>query len=176
MTPEELHEVLGCPAERALLWAEHLTWAMNEYDINTPARQAAFLAQIGHESGRLKYVREIWAPTPAQERYEGRVDLGNVFEGDGFKFRGRGLLQVTGRDNYRRVGAALGLQDILERPELLEQPQHAARSAGWFWRTHGLNELADQGDFIRVTRRVNGGVTGLAERQALWESAKAALA
>lgn len=175
MTPEELHDAVGCSVERAEQWAGALTAAMAEYDINTPERQAAFLAQIGHESGRFKYVKELWGPTPAQERYEGRTDLGNVMRGDGLRFRGRGLIQITGRDNYRRVGAALGLQDILERPELLELPQHAARSAGWFWKTHGLNQLADQGDFIRITRRINGGVNGLADRQAIWESAKKAL-
>lgn len=176
MTPETIHEATNCTPERASEWAAALTAAMDEFEIDTPERQAAFLAQLAHESGRFKYVRELWGPTPAQVKYEGRVDLGNTFTGDGFRFRGRGLIQITGRDNYRRIGAALGMSDILEHPEILEEPANAARSAGWFWKTHGLNDLADQGDFIRITRRINGGVNGLAERQALWESAKAALA
>ena len=176
MTPEELHEAIGCSAELAEDWALPLTAAMQQYEINTPARQAAFLAQIAHESGRFRYVREIWGPTDAQKRYEGRTDLGNTSAGDGFKYRGRGLVQVTGKDNYRSVGAALGLPDILARPELLEQPQHAANSAGWFWKTHGLNELADEGDFIRITRRINGGLNGYAERLALYEIAQPLLA
>ena len=175
MTPEELHDAIGCTAERAELWAEPLTNAMAQYGIDAPHRQAAFLAQIAHESGRLKYVREIWGPTDAQRRYEGRRDLGNTSAGDGFKYRGRGLIQVTGKDNYRSVGAALGLEDILEHPERLEEPQNAANSAGWFWATHALNDYADADDFIRLTRRINGGVNGLADRQALWAQAKEAL-
>jgi putative chitinase len=175
MTPETLHEATGCTAENAEKWAVPLTRAMAEYEIDSPHRQAAFLAQIAHESGRFRYVREIWGPTPAQTRYEGRVDLGNTSAGDGFKYRGRGLIQVTGKDNYRSVGAALGLSDILERPELLEQPQHAAASAGWFWKTHGLNDYADADDFIRITRRINGGINGLADRQAIWAQCKVAL-
>ena len=176
MTPETLHEAIGCSAERAEAWAQPITEAMEEYEINTPKRQAAFLAQIGHESGRLKYVREIWGPTEAQKRYEGRQDLGNTQPGDGKRFMGRGLIQVTGRANYTSVGAALGLDDILDHPEDLEKPEHAARSAGWFWKTHGLNELADENDFVRITRRINGGVNGLAERQALLQTATEALA
>jgi len=175
MTPETLHEAIGCSADRAAAWAEALTRAMEAHDISTPERQAAFLAQIGHESGRLKYVRELWGPTAAQKGYEGRADLGNTVPGDGFKYRGRGLIQTTGRDNYLKTGMALGL-DLIEHPELLEQPENAANSAAWFWEEHGLNELADAGDFIRITRRINGGVNGLAERQALWETAKQALA
>ncbi len=176
MTPETLHEAIGCTAERAEAWAQPITDAMEEYEINTPARQAAFLAQIGHESGRLRYVREIWGPTDAQKRYEGRQDLGNTQPGDGKRFMGRGLIQVTGRANYTRVAAALGIPDLLDKPEQLEQPEHAVRSAGWFWKTHGLNELADAGDFIRITRRINGGVNGLPDRQALLASATEALA
>jgi len=175
MTPETLHEAIGCSAERAEAWAQPITEAMEEYEINTPKRQAAFLAQIGHESGRLKYVRELWGPTPAQSRYEGRADLGNTVPGDGFKYRGRGLIQTTGRENYLKTGMALGL-DLINQPELLEQPEHAANSAAWFWEAHGLNELADAGDFIRITRRINGGVNGLAERQALLQTATEALA
>lgn len=175
MTPETLHEAIGCSADRAAAWAEALTKAMEAHDISTPERQAAFLAQIGHESGRLKYVRELWGPTAAQKGYEGRADLGNTVPGDGFKYRGRGLIQTTGRDNYLKTGMALGL-DLIEHPELLEQPENAANSAAWFWEEHGLNELADAGDFIRITRRINGGVNGLAERQSLWETAKQALA
>jgi len=175
MTPETLHEAIGCSADRAAAWAEALTRAMEAHDISTPERQAAFLAQIGHESGRLKYVRELWGPTAAQKGYEGRADLGNTVPGDGFKYRGRGLIQTTGRHNYLKTGMALGL-DLIEHPELLEQPENAANSAAWFWEEHGLNELADAGDFIRITRRINGGVNGLAERQALLQTATEALA
>lgn len=140
---------------------------MDEWQINSPVRQAAFLAQIGHESGSLRYVREL----ASGEAYEGRVDLGNTEPGDGTRFRGRGLIQITGRANYRQCGVALNL-DLIEHPELLEAPENAARSAGWFWSTHGCNEVADSGNFQRLTRRINGGLTGLAERMAIWQRAK----
>jgi putative chitinase len=149
---------------------EPLTAAMAEFGISTPARQASFLAQVGHESGQLQYVREL----ASGEAYEGRKDLGNTWPGDGRRYRGRGLIQITGRANYAACGAALGL-DLLAQPELLEQPMNACRSAAWFWKTHGLNELADAGDQVKVTRRVNGGTNGLTDRLALFEVAQRVL-
>ncbi|UGQ37958.1 glycoside hydrolase family 19 protein [Janthinobacterium sp. PLB04] len=143
---------------------------MVEFGITTPARQASFLSQVGHESGQLRYVREL----ASGQAYEGRVDLGNTQRGDGVRFRGRGFLQVTGRANYAACGKALGL-DLLAQPELLEQTVNACRSAGWFWQTRGLNALADAGDQERVTRRINGGVNGLAERLALYREARKVL-
>lgn len=174
MTPDELHEAVACTVHDAERWAEPLTAAMDEYEINTPARQAAFLAQIAHESGCFRWVREIWGPTNAQSRYEGRQDLGNTEPGDGKRFMGRGLIQVTGRANHMRAAAALGI-DCVEHPELLEQPEHAARSAGDFWRSRGLNELADAGSFEKITRRVNGGMNGYLDRCIAWDRAKRAL-
>ena len=174
LSVEDLARCLGIPRERAAVWAVPLNAAMQQYGITTPQRQAAFLAQIGHESARLRYVRELWGPTPAQRRYEGRKDLGNVQPGDGKRFMGRGLIQVTGRANYARCAQALGLP-LLERPQLLEMPRHAANSAGWFWQSNGLNVYADRGDFIGLTRRINGGINGLADRQALWARCKKVL-
>jgi putative chitinase len=174
MTSEELHEAVRCTVHDAERWAEPLTAAMEEYHINTPARQAAFLAQIAHESGCFRWVREIWGPTPAQLRYEGRQDLGNTEPGDGSRFRGRGLIQVTGRANYMRTGAALGI-DCVSNPELLEQPEHAARSAADFWEYHGLNELADEGKFETITKRINGGLNGYTDRVIAWDRSKTAL-
>jgi putative chitinase len=101
--------------------------------------------------------------------------LGNKVNGDGFKYRGRGLIQVTGRANYAACGEALGL-DLINRPELLEQPQYAAMSAAWFWSFRGLNTLADQSDFLKITKRINGGTNGLADRQALYDKALKVLA
>ncbi|MDO8039519.1 glycoside hydrolase family 19 protein [Janthinobacterium sp. SUN137] len=143
---------------------------MLEFGITTPARQASFLSQVGHESGQLRYVREL----ASGQAYEGRTDLGNTQRGDGVRFRGRGLLQVTGRANYAACGKALGL-DLLAQPELLEQAVNACRSAGWFWQTKGLNALADAGDQVKVTRRINGGTNGLAERQAFFAVAQRVL-
>jgi putative chitinase len=155
---------------RASTFIAPLVAAMAEFGINSPARQASFVAQVGHESGQLQYVREL----ATGDAYEGRKDLGNTAAGDGRRYKGRGLIQITGRANYAACGTALGL-DLLAQPELLEQPVSACRSAAWFWRTHGLNELADAGDQVKVTRRINGGTNGLADRLALFEVAKRVL-
>lgn len=170
----QIAKATGARLDRAQRFTDHLVAAMAEFDINTPARQAAFLAQIGHESGGLHWTTELWGQTEAQRRYEGRRDLGNTQPGDGFRFRGRGLIQTTGRNNYARTGDALGV-DLLTEPERLAEPALAARSAAWFWKAHGLNELADKGDFLTITKRINGGYNGLSERQMLWADAKAAL-
>lgn len=164
---DQLKQILPLSGRRASTFCQPLNDAMAEFDIDTPARQASFIAQVGHESGQFIYVREL----ASGSAYEGRKDLGNTHPGDGVKFRGRGLIQVTGRDNYEACGHALGL-DLLTNPELLETPVNAARSAAWFWRTHGLNQLADAGDQVAVTRRVNGGKNGLAERLAFFEVAQ----
>lgn len=174
MNPDTLTAALGIPLSRAQTWADPLSASMALYAIDSPARQAAFLAQVGHESGLLIYVRELWGPTPAQQGYEGRADLGNTQPGDGYKFLGRGLIQITGRTNYTVCGAALVLP-LTDHPELLEQPGNAAQSAAWFWNQHGLNAFADTGDFETITRRINGGLNGEADRLALWASCKTAL-
>ena len=174
MTPRDLAEATGARIDRAREWLPFIEAAMAEFDINTPRRQAAFLAQIGHESGGLHWTIEIWGPTLAQRHYEGRDDLGNNVPGDGFKFRGRGLLQTTGRSNYERTGKALGV-DLIANPDLLTQPELASRSAAWYWKTHGCNPFADNEQFVMLTRRINGGVNGLEDRQRLYEAAKEAL-
>lgn len=171
MTLAQLMSIMPYAGQRTTLFLAPLNAAMAEFGINTPLRQAAFLAQVGHESGQLRYVREL----ASGAAYEGRADLGNVIAGDGVRFKGRGLLQVTGRANYAACGVALRL-DLLARPELLEQTMHACRSAGWFWQSRGLNALADAGDQERVTRRVNGGLNGLADRLALYQKARKVLA
>lgn len=175
MTPEQLSACTGANLARAKLWLNPIVDAMHEYSIDNPARQAAFLAQIGHETMGLVYAKEIWGPTKAQIGYEGRVDLGNVLPGDGSRYRGRGLLQITGRANYAKAGKALGL-DLLGHPEILEEREMAAAVSAWWWQAHGLNQLADAGAFDQITQRINGGQNGAAERRALWVKAKAALA
>lgn len=160
-----------------MTFADALDDAMHEFDINTAARKAAFLAQIAVESGELQFVRELWGPTPQQLTYEGRADLGNREPGDGFRFRGRGLIQITGRANYGEVSRAL-LGDeriLLDTPEQLEQPVLACRSAARFWQSRGCNELADNGQFERITRRINGGLTHHDRRVVFWERAKGVL-
>jgi len=174
MTPQTLSAALGIPLRRAQVWADPISAAMALWGIDTPSRQAMFTAQIGHESGRLVYVKELWGPTLAQRGYEGRKDLGNTQPGDGELFMGRGLIQITGRANYAMAGAALDLP-LTAQPALLEQPDNAALSAAWYWSTKGLNALADAGDFEKITRRINGGLNGLADRQALLALAKSVI-
>ena len=172
---EQFRRASGLPAVRAQDWHPHLLSACVEFEIVGPVRIAAFLAQVGHESGGFVHTREIWGPTPAQQRYEGRADLGNTNIGDGSRFRGRGLIQITGRHNYTAVARGLAI-DCVNQPELLEQPRNAARSAAWWWANNGCNEIADTGDFTRLTRRINGGINGLDDRLQRWEAAKGALA
>ena len=175
MTPDELAMSTGATIERAKVWLPFIESAMDEFYIDFPKRQAAFLAQIGHESGGLRYTVEIWGPTPAQSRYEGRKDLGNTEPGDGYRYRGRGILQTTGRFNYRRTGDALGV-DLIAKPELLSTAELAARSAGWYWRINDLNKLADEGKFEAITKRINGGLNGYDDRLARYEAALSVLA
>lgn len=170
LSAQNIATATGARFDRATEYLPYLLAAMAEFDINTPQRQAMFLAQIGHESGGLHWTVEIWGPTSAQSRYEGRTDLGNTTTGDGYKFRGRGLLQTTGRYNYMSTGQALNV-DLCSTPELLGQPEMAARSAAWFWKTKGLNQIADRGDNLAATKRINGGINGLADRQALYSAA-----
>lgn len=138
--------------------------AMAEFSITSQARAQMFLAQILHESGGLRFFEEIWGPTAAQQGYEGRRDLGNTRSGDGKRYKGRGPIQLTGRANYRSFGPQLRL-DLEGKPELASQHAIGWRIAGLYWKSHGCNELADTGDFIAVTKRINGGTNGLAERQ-----------
>ncbi|ETF08379.1 glycoside hydrolase family 19 protein [Pseudomonas moraviensis] len=175
ITAQQLLQILPNAGAKAGVFVPVLNTAMLRYQIVGTRRVAAFIAQIGHESGQLVYVREIWGPTPAQAKYEGRKDLGNTVPGDGLKYRGRGLIQITGRANYAACGEALGL-DLINQPELLEQPKNACLSAAWFWATNGLNTLADADKFEAITRRINGGLNGQADRLKLWSKAMAVLA
>jgi putative chitinase len=170
----QLVMITNIPVELATKWATPINAAMEQGQINTCLREAAFLSQILVESGCFRYVREIWGPTPAQSRYEGRLDLGNTQPGDGHKFLGRGLIQVTGRTNYEACGQALGL-DLANHPELLEQPQYAVASAVWYWTVNNINDIADTGDLQKVTKAVNGGLNGYAQRLQYYNNAKAQL-
>ena len=173
-------------------WLEPLKETFEKYQINTPKRQACFLGQIMHESGLFKFTKEnlnysakaLMATWPsrfpdletasqferqpekiANKVYSGR--MGNMEDGDGAKYIGRGLIQCTGKENYTHCGEALGL-DLVANPQLLEEPRYAALSAGWFWNKKGLNALADEGtsnSFEIMTKRINGGLLGLDDRK-----------
>lgn len=200
-----LVRAVGCGRGLAATWEKPLRDACALYDITTPARLAAFLATVGHESlslsrtvENLNYSAErleaVWPsrytpelarqharnqPVIAEHVYGGR--MGNKAPGDGWRFKGRGLLQVTGRANYEAVRDLLrervpGTPDLLAQPEALAEPKWAALSAAAYWHEHELNELADGGEFSRLSRRVNGGTNGMADRLERYERARKVLA
>jgi putative chitinase len=169
-------------------WLEPLQETFEKYQINTPKRQACFIGQCMHESGGFKFVKEnlnysakaLMATWPSRfpdmdmaEKYERQPEkiankvysgrMGNTEDGDGAKFIGRGLIQLTGKDNYKAFGEAIG-EDLVANPQLVEQPRYAALSAGWFWNKRGLNALADDMDITTLTVRINGGKIGIDDR------------
>jgi putative chitinase len=180
LTELQLRQIMPTlAATRAEALLPFLNGAMAAYAVNSPARTAAFVAQLAHESGEFRWMEEIWGPTTQQKRYEPpgelAVRLGNTEPGDGLRFKGRGPIQITGRSNYRRFGQQLGI-DLVARPELVATPAVAFEVAALFWKSNGLNELADAGDFVRITKRINGGTNGLAQREKYFAVARAVLA
>jgi putative chitinase len=205
ITDIQLAQATGCKLIAADAWLPWINETLTVFDIDTKERIAAFLPQMSHESGAFRYTREIWGPTSQQKRYERNFTepwppspelakhpqyvanklaytLGNSEPGDGARFKGHGLLQITGRTNHAACrdglrARGLDCPDFETDPVKLEVPRWAAMSAGWFWTDYKrLNELADAGEFERITKRINGGLNGQAERVALWESAKGVLA
>ena len=179
ITQQQLQQILPNAGQTAGVFVPVLNTAMVRFQIIGTKRAAAFIAQIGHESGQFRYVREL-----GSDQYLSKYDTGSLAkrlgntpeaDGDGQKYRGRGLIQITGRANYMMCGEALAL-DLINQPELLEKPQHACMSAAWFWASRGLNTLADAGQFDTITRRINGGQNGAADRQALYARALKVLA
>jgi N-acetylmuramoyl-L-alanine amidase len=181
-TLEQVRHTTGARAAVAAKFLPFIQETCRKYNIDTPARQLAFLAQVGHESGGLHYTEEL----ASGKAYEGRADLGNTHEGDGIRYKGRGLIQITGRTNYAALAKAFGV-DLIANPEKLggkhsglcseEQLRYAALSAGWFWNSRSLNTIADGIDvhkpidedsnmkhFKQITRRINGGYNGLQDR------------
>ncbi|WP_332726755.1 glycoside hydrolase family 19 protein [Pseudomonas sp. ESBL9] len=179
ITQQQLQQILPNAGQTAGVFVPVLNTAMVRFQIIGTKRVAAFIAQIGHESGQFRYVREL-----GSDQYLSKYDTGSLAkrlgntpeaDGDGQKYRGRGLIQITGRANYIACGEALAL-DLINQPELLEKPQHACMSAAWFWASRGLNTLADAGQFDKITQRINGGQNGAADRQALYARALRVLA
>lgn len=152
-------------------FADALPGMVDEFDLNTPLRQAHFIAQVAHESDGFNAVTEY----ASGRAYEGRKDLGNTKAGDGPRYKGRGLIQLTGRANYRKYGAALGV-NLEDEPELAADFPYAARTAGLYWKLHGLNRLADANDIRGITRAINGGYNGLEDRIRCFGLAQRALA
>ena len=180
ITEAQLKSIMpNLAAQKLQIYLPHLNTAMHTYGVNTMLRTAAFIAQLAHESGEFRFMEEIWGPIPAQTRYEPVCELakrlGNTEAGDGKRFKGRGPIQITGRYNYKRYGDLLHI-DLISQPELAAQPAVAFSTAGLYWITNGLNELADSEQFVSITKRINGGTNGLPEREKYFVRAKAALA
>src|SRR5471032_2875959 len=180
ITLSQLVQILPGARPVAGLFLSALNTAMSRFQIGQPKRIAAFLAQVGHESGELRYVRELGSDQYLSKYDTGplAIRLGNTpdADGDGQLYRGRGLIQITGRSNYLQCSLGLfGDERLLQQPELLEQPQWAAESAAWFWEQQGLNALADADQFNSITRKINGGLNGLEDRLQIWARARAVL-
>ncbi|WP_095153945.1 glycoside hydrolase family 19 protein [Pseudomonas sp. Irchel 3E13] len=209
ITEHQLQQILPNAGQKAGVFVPALNAAMGKYAIITRLRIAAFIAQIGHESGHLQRVkenlnyraeriREIGLASSPNSRwrslvpraaelagnpeklanavYGGRMGNGAESSGDGWRFPGRGLIQLTGRLNYNACSEALFSDGrLLATPELLEHPVYASLSAAWFWQINGLNGLADRGEFLQITRNINGGANGQEDRQKLYERALAVL-
>jgi len=165
---------LGAPAGTARPLAQGVAALEGAVILDSGLRLAHFLAQSGHETLGFTRMVEIWGPTPAQRRYEGRADLGNVRAGDGYRYRGRGVLHVTGRDNYARFGAIVGV-DIEAQPERAAEPAIAMALGGAYWTSRRINAAADRDDVEAVTRLINGGLNGLDDRTQRLARAKALL-
>lgn len=170
MSIETVAARMGFSAAQALA----LEQACLRFGIDMPLRVSHFLAQVAHESGTGRWMREIWGPTPAQSRYEGRLDLGNTQPGDGKRFAGHGLIQLTGRANHTAYSYAVHGDDrAVRNPSMVAALPDAALAAGWFWGPYKrINPLADRDDLEAVTRKVNGGTNGLADRRQKLELAK----
>lgn len=161
MTKDQLKQIAIYALDRNIeIYTPLLNRFMHEYNICGKLRESAFLATVIHESGSFKYTREI----ASGKAYEGRKDLGNIYKGDGERFRGRGLIQLTGRTNYQEVSSALKV-DFVANPELLEMPDFATEVSCWWWNSRDLNRLADMGKFKEITRKVNGGYNGMEDRE-----------
>lgn len=162
ITLEDLKSI--CPTtklDRLALCVDGLNKAMLDYEMNTPDREAMFLSQCAHESGGFNYMEEI----ASGAAYEGRSDLGNTEDGDGKKFKGLGWIQNTGRANHTAYAKYKGMT-VDEALDYERTHEGAADVSGWFWMTRNCNDLCDRGDYLRLTRRINGGLNGYAERQA----------
>ena len=181
LTLTQLQSIMPLAKDRARLFLEPLDAAMTEFGIDTPLRQAAFLAQICHESGHLLYVEEL----ASGAAYDNRADLGNTEieavriakkygSTAGRFFKGYGLIQLTGYYNIRAYSEATG-DDYVNTPSKLKEPIVAAHSAAWFWNSRKLNALADTGDFRAITKRINGGYNGWDDRLAAYNRAKKVL-
>jgi putative chitinase len=187
ITEEILRQIAPAAPKNAGAFLPYFNQAFALYEINTPARIACFLAQAAHESESFRYTKELGSG----KEYEGRTELGNTVPGDGVKYKGRGLFEITGKYNYMNCSENLFKDKyyLLQHPDQLETPQYAVLSAGWFWELRKLNDICDLSEnwttkhngktynmFEWLTYHINGGLNGLADRLAYYERAKKAIA
>lgn len=167
VSKKQLLSIMPNATSRIDVFIDYINGYAQEFGITTTLRMAHYLAQIAHESCELRYTKEI----ASGKAYEWRADLGNTQKGDGVRYKGRGLIQITGRANYTAYSRYCGF-DVVSNPELLERPLGAVRSSMWYWKKHGLNELADADDILKITRKINGGTNGFADRKKYLAKAK----
>lgn len=197
MNTEQFAKILKMKPAKAGEWIDAINETFEKFDISTPERQACFLGQCAHESGGFTALSEnlnysaaslcrVWPkrfPTMtdgqncernpqkiANKVYASRMGNGDEESGEGYAYRGRGLIQLTGKSNYQTCGEALGV-DLVENPDLVATPQYAALSAGWFWNKNKLNAYADKGDMEGLTKKINGGTHGIEDRVARTQAA-----
>lgn len=177
ITIEQLQKIATSAKKETLeMYLPHINTLCPKYGIDTKNELASFLAQVLHESGEFRWMREIWGPTSAQANYQGRKDLGNVIKGDGKKFMGRGPIQITGRSNYRWMSREIfGDDRLLDKPDLLTTPEYGIQSACIYWKGRGLDAHDDDLVILRETKLVNGGTNGLKDRQKYFDRAIAVL-
>ena len=178
VTKEQILAIMPNAAKYVDKYLVYINGYADTFHIDTPLRMAHFLAQIAHESNELRYTKEVGNKAYFVKYDNGKLKqaLGNVKDGDGYKYRGRGLIQITGRANYQAYQNSKYCRgNIMDEPQLLEQPLGAVKSAMWWWYKHGLNELADKDSFVAITKTINGGTNGLESRRKYLAKAKAVL-
>lgn len=167
-TREQILAIMPNAKDKVDAFLPYINGYAEVFHIDTPKRMAHFLAQIAHESGELRYTKELGNKNYFHKYDVGKLKnmLGNLKDGDGYKYRGRGLIQITGRANYQAFqNSKYCSDDIMKHPELLEQPRYATKSGMWWWLKHDLNKLADSDCFVAITKIINGGTNGLESRR-----------
>lgn len=178
VTKEQILKIMPTATGRVDKFLPYINGYIEIFHIDTPKRMAHYLAQIAHESGELKYTKEIGNEDYCHKYEVGNLgkQLGNTQKGDGYRYKGRGLIQLTGRANYQVFqNTRYCSDDIMSNPKLLEEPKLAVKSSMWFFWSHGCNVLADSDNFLGITKKINGGMKGVESRRKYLARAKAAL-
>lgn len=178
VTKEQLLKIMPTAGDRIDKYITYINGYADAFHIDTDIRMAHYLAQVAHESGELKYTKEIGNENYCHKYEVGKLAkmLGNTHKGDGYKYKGRGLIQITGRANYSAFQhSQYCTENVVDNPKLLEEPKLAVISSMWFFWSHGCNILADEDNLVKVTQKINGGTNGLDKRREYTKRAKLAL-